>query len=104
MQLAGRQQQFQRVAAFSSYSGSLTPSLACAADPASAAPAASSSSSEWVASPETCGRGDKKTKRGKRFKGSFGNARPKMKKKIERIKDKLEVPRSTPWPLPFKLI
>jgi 30S ribosomal protein S31 len=23
---------------------------------------------------------------------------------IERIKDKLELPRSTPWPLPFKLI
>jgi 30S ribosomal protein S31 len=52
----------------------------------------------------TCGRGDKKTKRGKRFKGSFGNARPKREKKIERIKDRVEVPRSTPWPLPFKLI
>lgn len=52
----------------------------------------------------TCGRGDKKTKRGKRFKGSFGNARPKKEKKIERIKDRVEVPRSTPWPLPFKLI
>ncbi|KAJ0009873.1 hypothetical protein Pint_34808 [Pistacia integerrima] len=23
---------------------------------------------------------------------------------IERLKDKVEVPRSTPWPLPFKLI
>jgi 30S ribosomal protein S31 len=52
----------------------------------------------------TCGRGDKKTKRGKRFMGSFGNARPKKEKKIERIKDRVEVPRSTPWPLPFKLI
>ena len=52
----------------------------------------------------TCGRGDKKTKRGKRFKGSYGNARPKREKKIERIKDRIEVPRSTPWPLPFKLI
>ncbi|KAK8966327.1 hypothetical protein KSP40_PGU020305 [Platanthera guangdongensis] len=52
----------------------------------------------------TCGRGDKKTKRGKRFKGSFGNSRPKKEKKIERIKDRIEVPRSTPWPLPFKLI
>ncbi|XP_047943531.1 30S ribosomal protein S31, mitochondrial [Salvia hispanica] len=51
-----------------------------------------------------CGRGDKKTKKGKRFKGSFGNSRPKKEKKIERIKDKIEVPRSTPWPLPFKLI
>lgn len=51
-----------------------------------------------------CGRGDKKTKKGKRFKGSYGNARPKKEKKIERIKDRVEVPRSTPWPLPFKLI
>ncbi|XP_028767966.1 30S ribosomal protein S31, mitochondrial [Neltuma alba] len=54
--------------------------------------------------PVLCGRGDKKTKRGKRFKGSYGNARPKREKMIERIKDKVEVPRSTPWPLPFKLI
>ncbi|XP_030509588.2 small ribosomal subunit protein bTHXm [Cannabis sativa] len=54
--------------------------------------------------PILCGRGDKKTKKGKRFKGSYGNSRPKKEKKIERIKDKVEVPRSTPWPLPFKLI
>ncbi|GAB2267649.1 hypothetical protein Dimus_002631 [Dionaea muscipula] len=40
-----------------------------------------------------CGRGDKKTKRGKRFKGSYGNARPKRKQMIQRIKDKVEVPR-----------
>ncbi|KAJ1386321.1 30S ribosomal protein [Sesbania bispinosa] len=57
-----------------------------------------------AASPILCGRGDKKTKKGKRFKGSYGNARPKKEKMIERIKDKVEVPRSTPWPLPFKLI
>ncbi|PIA30713.1 hypothetical protein AQUCO_05400072v1 [Aquilegia coerulea] len=57
-----------------------------------------------LASPVVCGRGDKKTKRGKRFKGSYGNSRPKREKMIERIKDKIEVPRSTPWPLPFKLI
>ncbi|XVF00992.1 hypothetical protein REPUB_Repub04eG0049900 [Reevesia pubescens] len=57
-----------------------------------------------VGAPILCGRGDKKTKRGKIFKGSYGNARPKKEKKIERIKDKVEVPRSTPWPLPFKLI
>ncbi|CAI9103713.1 OLC1v1002250C1 [Oldenlandia corymbosa var. corymbosa] len=54
--------------------------------------------------PILCGRGDKRTKRGKIFKGSYGNWRPKKEKKIERIKDRLEVPRSTPWPLPFKLI
>ncbi|EOX97854.1 hypothetical protein QUC31_015475 [Theobroma cacao] len=54
--------------------------------------------------PILCGRGDKKTRKGKRFKGSYGNARPKKEKMIERIKDKVEVPRSTPWPLPFKLI
>ncbi|KAJ4838096.1 hypothetical protein Tsubulata_022159 [Turnera subulata] len=57
-----------------------------------------------VAAPVLCGRGDRKTKRGKRFAGSYGNARPKKEKKIQRIKDKVEVPRSTPWPLPFKLI
>ncbi|KAK0583503.1 hypothetical protein LWI29_037601 [Acer saccharum] len=54
--------------------------------------------------PILCGRGDKKTKRGKRFKGSYGNSRPKKEKMQERLKDKVEVPRSTPWPLPFKLI
>ncbi|GLJ11972.1 hypothetical protein SUGI_0181260 [Cryptomeria japonica] len=54
--------------------------------------------------PVLCGRGDKKTKKGKRFKGSFGNSRPKKDKKIARIKEKVEVPTSTPWPLPFKLI
>ncbi|CAH8356968.1 unnamed protein product [Eruca vesicaria subsp. sativa] len=57
-----------------------------------------------AASMEVCGRGDSKTKKGKRFKGSYGNSRGKKQKMIERIKDKLEVPRSTPWPLPFKLI
>lgn len=51
-----------------------------------------------------CGRGDKRSKKGKRFKGSFGNSRPDKDKRVERIKDKVEVPRSTPWPLPFKLI
>ncbi|OAY52434.1 30S ribosomal protein S31, mitochondrial [Manihot esculenta] len=56
------------------------------------------------ATPILCGRGDKRTKRGKRFKGSYGNSRPKKDKKIERTQDKVEVPRSTPWPLPFKLI
>ncbi|KAG2259333.1 hypothetical protein Bca52824_078627 [Brassica carinata] len=57
-----------------------------------------------AAAMEVCGRGDSKTKKGKRFKGSYGNSRGKKQKMIERIKDKLEVPRSTPWPLPFKLI
>ncbi|XP_057966109.1 small ribosomal subunit protein bTHXm [Malania oleifera] len=66
-------------------------------------PAASSSSSP-AAVPILCGRGDKRTKKGKRFKGTYGNARPKRKQMIQRIKDKVEVPRSTPWPLPFKLI
>ncbi|GLU02820.1 hypothetical protein SLE2022_200550 [Rubroshorea leprosula] len=63
-----------------------------------------SSTSAVLGAPILCGRGDKKTKRGKRFKGSYGNARPKKKQMIQRIKDKVEVPRSTPWPLPFKLI
>ncbi|XP_018436989.2 30S ribosomal protein S31, mitochondrial [Raphanus sativus] len=63
-----------------------------------------SSLSPAAAAMEVCGRGDSKTKKGKRFKGSYGNSRGKKQKMIERIKDKLEVPRSTPWPLPFKLI
>ncbi|KAF3681778.1 30S ribosomal protein S31, mitochondrial [Capsicum annuum] len=62
------------------------------------------SSSAAIGGPMVCGRGDKRTKKGKRFKGSYGNSRPQKDKKIERIKDKVEVPRSTPWPLPFKLI
>ncbi|GFQ02984.1 30S ribosomal protein s31 mitochondrial [Phtheirospermum japonicum] len=47
--------------------------------------------------PILCGRGDKKTKKGKRFKGSYGNCRPKKEQKVERIKDKIKVPRSTPF-------
>ncbi|XP_062076903.1 small ribosomal subunit protein bTHXm [Humulus lupulus] len=66
--------------------------------------AAAGASAGGIGVPILCGRGDKKTKKGKRFKGSYGNSRPKKEKKIERIKDKVEVPRSTPWPLPFKLI
>lgn len=54
--------------------------------------------------PIVCGRGDGKTKKGKRFKGTYGKARPKKDKMIERFKEKVEVPPSTPWPLPFKLI
>ncbi|KAI3905260.1 hypothetical protein MKW92_040013 [Papaver armeniacum] len=54
--------------------------------------------------PELCGRGDKRTKKGKIFNGTFGNSRPKKEKQIERIKERVEVPTSTPWPLPFKLI
>ncbi|KAA8547336.1 hypothetical protein F0562_003800 [Nyssa sinensis] len=53
----------------------------------------SSPSSSSAVVPILCGRGDKKTKKGKRFKGSYGNARPKKEKKIERIKDRVEVPR-----------
>ncbi|KAD6795711.1 hypothetical protein E3N88_06607 [Mikania micrantha] len=45
--------------------------------------------------PVLCGRGDKRTKKGKIFKGSFGNSRPKKEKKIQRIKDKLELPRTS---------
>ncbi|RYQ86096.1 hypothetical protein Ahy_B10g105761 [Arachis hypogaea] len=59
---------------------------------------ASSTASGGVALPTVCGRGDKKTKKGKRFKGSYGNARPKKEKMIERIKDKVEVPRLASYP------
>ncbi|RDX67615.1 30S ribosomal protein S31, mitochondrial, partial [Mucuna pruriens] len=51
------------------------------------------------AAPALCGRGDKKTKKGKRFKGSYGNSRPKKEKMIERIKDKVEVPRLSEIPM-----
>ncbi|OMO55460.1 putative 30S ribosomal protein S31, mitochondrial precursor [Corchorus capsularis] len=64
---------------------------------------ASPSGAAAMGAPVLCGRGDKKTKKGKIFKGPYGNARPKKEKMIERIKDKVEVPRC-PWPLPFKLI
>ncbi|KAG5624895.1 hypothetical protein H5410_010113 [Solanum commersonii] len=55
----------------------------------SAAPSAA------MGGPILCGRGDKRTKKGKRFKDSYGNSRPKKEKKIERIKDKVEVPRGS---------
>ncbi|KAF8396916.1 hypothetical protein HHK36_018551 [Tetracentron sinense] len=42
-----------------------------------------------------CGRGDKKTARGKRFKHSFGNARPRNKKK-GRGPPRVPVPPSPP--------
>ncbi|XP_021738732.1 30S ribosomal protein S31, mitochondrial-like [Chenopodium quinoa] len=64
----------------------------------------SMASSSSIPEAIVCGRGDKKTKRGKRFKGSYGNSRPKKKDMIQRFKDKLEVPSNTPWPLPFKVI
>ncbi|KAH9302966.1 hypothetical protein KI387_014549, partial [Taxus chinensis] len=41
-----------------------------------------------LCAPVLCGRGDKKTKKGKRFKGTFGNSRPKKDKQIARIKEK----------------
>ncbi|BAT77535.1 hypothetical protein VIGAN_02012000 [Vigna angularis var. angularis] len=53
---------------------------------------AESAAAMSAVAPQLCGRGDKKTKKGKRFKGSYGNARPKKEKMIERIKDKVEVP------------
>ncbi|CAN1125419.1 30S ribosomal protein S31, mitochondrial [Linum perenne] len=70
----------------------------------SLSPVSSSAPGAALGFPMLCGRGDKKTKKGKIFKGTYGNSRPKKEKKIERIKDKNEVPRSTPWPLPFKII
>ncbi|XVE76524.1 hypothetical protein DITRI_Ditri12bG0180600 [Diplodiscus trichospermus] len=42
-----------------------------------------------------CGRGDKKTERGKRFNHSFGNARPRDKKK-GRGPPKVPIPPSPP--------
>ncbi|XP_022873953.1 LOW QUALITY PROTEIN: 30S ribosomal protein S31, mitochondrial [Olea europaea var. sylvestris] len=62
------------------------------------------SSSSSPGAPILCWRGDKKTRRVKTFKWSYKNARSKKEKKIDHIKDKIEVPRSTPWTLPFNLI
>lgn len=78
--------------------------MASAVEPRMAFSSLASSTAAAPGEAIVCGRGDKRTKKGKRFKGSFGNSRPKKDKIVERIKDKVEVPRSTPWPLPFKLI
>ncbi|KAL5985866.1 hypothetical protein ACLOJK_027855 [Asimina triloba] len=69
--------------------------MALAGQNGRAAPVAAAAAASWTGQAEVCGRGDKKTKKGKRFKGSYGNARPKRKQMIQRLKDKLEVPRET---------
>ncbi|KAF3341431.1 hypothetical protein FCM35_KLT00069 [Carex littledalei] len=56
-----------------------------------ASPSRSSSTLGATREMVTCGRGNKKTKRGKLFKG-YGNARPKKDKKIDRINVCVEVP------------
>ncbi|VFQ77458.1 unnamed protein product [Cuscuta campestris] len=66
----------------------------------------SSSSPSCVTSPALpliyCGRGDKKTEKGKRFNHSFGNARPKDKKK-GRGPPRVSMPPSAPKKVPFDL-
>ncbi|GJP82707.1 hypothetical protein CLOP_g12955 [Closterium sp. NIES-67] len=39
-----------------------------------------------------CGRGDKRTRRGKIFKGSYGNARRDKKRENQRLREKWELP------------
>ncbi|GFQ08533.1 30S ribosomal protein s31 mitochondrial [Phtheirospermum japonicum] len=56
----------------------------------------SSMASPAAEAPILCSRGDKKTKKGKKFKGTYGNWRPKKEQKVERIKDKIEVPNCRP--------
>lgn len=46
-----------------------------------------------------CGRGDKKTKRGKRFKGSFGNARPTKGAVARRLRQRWQIPPGEPLPV-----
>ncbi|KAJ7517255.1 hypothetical protein O6H91_21G016000 [Diphasiastrum complanatum] len=53
--------------------------------------------------PCLCGRGDKKTKKGKRFKGSFGKRRPDRGNQIRRLKTKWELPTDAPLPLPHQV-
>ena len=43
-----------------------------------------------------CGRGDKRTRRGKIFKESYGNARRTKKRESERLRRKWELPPGTP--------
>lgn len=50
--------------------------------------------------PFLCGRGDKKTKKGKRFRHRFGNPRPNREHQIRRIRERWEQPPGTPWPVP----
>ncbi|KAK4268627.1 hypothetical protein QN277_025248 [Acacia crassicarpa] len=60
-----------------SHSETLTSSLVSSIPSLSASPISSLSPVPFV----YCGRGDRKTAKGKRFNHSFGNARPKDKKK-----------------------
>ncbi|KAH7280452.1 hypothetical protein KP509_37G068200 [Ceratopteris richardii] len=53
-----------------------------------------------LAEPMLCGRGDKKTKKGKRFRHRFGNPRPNRDHQIRRIRERWEQPPGTPWPVP----
>lgn len=48
----------------------------------------SSGGGDW----QLCGRGDKRTKKGKRFKGSFGNCRHRKNWNTERLREKWEIP------------
>ncbi|CAM6090921.1 unnamed protein product [Calypogeia fissa] len=41
---------------------------------------------------QLCGRGDKRTKKGKRFKGSFGNCRHRKNWDTQRLREKWEIP------------
>ncbi|KAF8085305.1 hypothetical protein N665_0672s0021 [Sinapis alba] len=61
----------------SSHSETLGVSLSCFTQQLSLSASSSSSSIPLV----YCGRGDRKTARGKRFNHSFGNARPRNKNK-----------------------
>ncbi|XP_021895733.1 30S ribosomal protein S31, chloroplastic [Carica papaya] len=74
----------------SSHSETLGTSLTCSSTPSSLS-ATSSCSPLFV----YCGRGDKKTAKGKRFNHSFGNARPRDKKK-GRGPPRIPVPSSPP--------
>ncbi|XP_039057658.1 30S ribosomal protein S31, chloroplastic-like [Hibiscus syriacus] len=79
---------FSRIS--SSHSQTLGASLSVSTSYLSVSPA-SSPSIPYV----YCGRGDKKTERGKRFNHSFGNARPRNKKK-GRGPPRVAVPPSPP--------
>ncbi|CAM6084632.1 unnamed protein product [Calypogeia fissa] len=50
--------------------------------------AAAAGGGDW----QLCGRGDKRTKKGKRFKGSFGNCRHRKNWDTQRLREKWEIP------------
>ncbi|XP_024539737.1 uncharacterized protein LOC112349481 [Selaginella moellendorffii] len=50
-----------------------------------------------------CGRGDRRTKRGKISRGSFGKCRRNTKNALRRLREKWELPKGAPLPAPHEI-